>query len=157
MNALRIVLTSGILFFLAAMLQHWRTQGQPMALRRIQQASALGVIIGTTWAILDRPFWRGAFLMLSVLAFFSFMLPDEARFLHRHPHLSVALPFSAGFAAANFRRSAIGSLCTLAVLAVLVIASARALSTDPYLGPRLGGLSLRQPCAAYQPFNVRQC
>lgn len=131
MNAVRLIFFSGLAFFVAAMWNHWRLQGGAAAASYVQRISIFGIAAGALWGMVTLPFWRGVFITLSALGFFSIMLPDEAGFLNRHPQMVFALPFVAGFTMAHLGRSVIGSIASMLVLVVLLVAFAKALASDP--------------------------
>jgi hypothetical protein len=98
---------------------------------RLRAYSRLGLLLAVVWFVLNRPFWRHVFLALSAMLFASVLLPNEMLFFVRHPLLLFALPFAAGFVAANLGRSTIGTVLAYVVLAVLAVTIYRSLEADP--------------------------
>jgi hypothetical protein len=98
---------------------------------RLRAYSRLGFALAVVWLVANRPFWRHVFMTLSAMVFAAVLLPKEMLFFVRHPLLLFALPFAAGFVAANLRRSSIGTVAACVVLAVLVVAIYRSLEADP--------------------------
>jgi hypothetical protein len=98
---------------------------------RLRAYSRLGLVLAVVWFVVSRPFWRHVFLALSAMLFASVLLPKEMLFFVRHPLLLFALPFAAGFVAANLGRSIIGTVLAYVVLAVLAVTIYRSLETDP--------------------------
>jgi hypothetical protein len=100
-------------------------------LTRLRAYSRLGLALAVIWLVVNRPFWRHVFMALSAILFATVLLPKEMLFFVRHPLLLFALPFAAGFAAANLGRSRIGTVMACIVLAVLAVAICRSLEVDP--------------------------
>jgi hypothetical protein len=98
---------------------------------QLRAYSRLGFALAVVWLVANRPFWRHVFMTLSAMLFAAVLLPKEMLFFVRHPLLLFALPFAAGFVAANLRRSSIASLAACVVLAVLAVAIYRSLEADP--------------------------
>jgi hypothetical protein len=98
---------------------------------RLRAYSRLGIVLAVVWFVVNRPFWRHVFLALSAMLFASVLLPKEMLFFVRHPLLLFALPFAAGFVAANLGRNSIGTVLAYVVLAVLAVTIFRSLETDP--------------------------
>jgi hypothetical protein len=93
--------------------------------------SLLGLALAVVWLVVNRPFWRHAFMAVSAMLFATILLPKEMMFFVRHPVLLFALPFAAGFVAANFGKSSIGTVVACVVLVVLAVAIYRSLDADP--------------------------
>jgi hypothetical protein len=106
-------------------------------LTRLGICSQLGIILVVTWFLVNRPFWQHLFVALWAMAFATLMLPAEMMFFVRHPILALAVPFAAGFVAANLGRSGIRSVAAWAVLVVLAVAGYRSADADPVTGPWL--------------------
>jgi hypothetical protein len=98
---------------------------------RLRTYSRLGLALAVAWLLANRPFWRHVFMALSAMLFAAILLPKEMLFFVRHPLLLFALPFAAGFVAANLGRSSIGTVVACVVLAVLAVAIYRSLEADP--------------------------
>jgi hypothetical protein len=98
---------------------------------RLRAYSRLGLALAVVWLVVNRPFWRHVFMALSAILFATVLLPKEMLFFVRHPLLLFALPFAAGFVAANLGRSSIGTVMACVVLAVLAVAIYRSLEVDP--------------------------
>ena len=98
---------------------------------RLRAYSRLGLVLAVVWFVVNRPFWRHVLLALAAMVFASVLLPSEMLFFVRHPLLLFALPFTAGFVAANLGRSSIGSVLAYIVLAVLAVTIYRSLEADP--------------------------
>jgi hypothetical protein len=107
---------------------------------RLRAYSRLGVALAVLWLVVSRPFWRHFFVTLSAMAFATFLLPKEMMFFARHPVLLLALPFTAGYVAANLGRSSIGTVAACVVVVVLAVAVYRMADVDPvtsaWLQPR---------------------
>jgi hypothetical protein len=106
-------------------------------LTRLGVYSGLGIVLVAIWFVGARPFWRHLFVALSAMAFATLMLPAEMMFFVRHPVLAFAVPFAAGFVAANLGRSIVGTVAACAVLTVLAVAAYRSADADPVTGPWL--------------------
>jgi hypothetical protein len=98
---------------------------------QLRAYSRLGFALAVVWLVANRLFWRHVFMTLSAMLFAAVLLPKEMLFFVRHPLLLFALPFAAGFVAANLRRSSIGTVAACVVLTVLVVAIYRSLEADP--------------------------
>ena len=98
---------------------------------RLGAYSRLGLALALAWLLVNRPFWRHVFMALSAMLFAAILLPKEMLFFVRHPLLLFALPFAAGFVAANLGRSSIGTVVACVVLAVLAVAIYRSVAADP--------------------------
>ena len=98
---------------------------------RLRTYSLLGLALAVVWLVINRPFWRHAFMALSAMLFATVLLPKEMMFFVRHPVLVFALPFAAGFVGANLGRSSIATVAACVVLAVLAVAIYRSLEADP--------------------------
>jgi hypothetical protein len=104
---------------------------------RLRVCSQLGIILAVIWYVVNRPFWRHLLVALWAMAFATLMLPAEMMFFVRHPALALAIPFAAGFVAANLGRSGIRSVAAWAVLVVLAVAGYRSADADSVTGPWL--------------------
>jgi hypothetical protein len=98
---------------------------------RLKAYSRFGMALAVVWLVVNRPFWRHVFVALSAMIFATVLLPKEMMFFARHPVLLFALPFAAGFVAANLGRSSVGTVAAFVVLAVLGVAICRSLAADP--------------------------
>jgi hypothetical protein len=106
-------------------------------LSRFGVYSRLTIALAVIWFVVNRPFWRHFLVTLSALAFWALLLPTEMLFLVRHPILLFAVPFAAGFVAANLGKTAIGTLAAWVVIIVLAVATYRIADVDPVTGPWL--------------------
>jgi hypothetical protein len=106
-------------------------------LTQLGSYARVAIILTVIWFVLNRPFWWHLFIALCAMAFATLMLPAEMMFFVRHPVLAFAVPFAAGFVAANLGRSGIGTVAASAVLVVLAVAAYRSADADPVTGPWL--------------------
>jgi hypothetical protein len=84
-------------------------------------------IVVMMWLFVRRPFWRYTSIALCTMAFATLLLPDEMMFFARHPTLTFAVPFAAGFVGVYLLRSGIETVAACAMLAVLAVAVYRAI------------------------------
>ena len=98
---------------------------------RLRTYSLIGLALAAVWLVVNRPFCRHVFMALSAMLFATILLPREMTFFVRHPVLLFALPFTAGFVAANLGKSSIGTVFACVVLAVLGVAIYRSIDADP--------------------------
>jgi hypothetical protein len=128
---------------------------------RLRTYSLLGLALAVVWLVVNRPFWRHAFMALSAMLFASVLLPKEMMFFVRHPVLLFALPFAAGFVAANLGKSSIGTVIACVVLVVLAVAIYRSLDADPvasaWLWPTIEASNLHSGnlISGPKPFSAR--
>lgn len=108
---------------------------------RLKAYSRLGIALAVVWFVANRPFCRHLLMTLWALVFATLLLPKEMMFFVRHPVLLFALPFAAGFVAANLGKSSIATAAAGVVLVVLAIAIYRIVDADPltsaWLWPRI--------------------
>ena len=135
MPALYLILLSAAGLISASMIQQWRSGGIDEIPKSLKAYSVAGLAIGILWMAIRTPFWRHAFITISAMLFACFMLPNEMTFFARNPSLVLALPFVAGFVAANYRRSGVGAIASIAVIAITTLASYRIAQSDPVIGP----------------------
>jgi hypothetical protein len=100
-------------------------------LTRLGLYSRLGVVLAVIWFVVNRPFSRHWLVPLCAMAFAALMLPAEMMFFLRHPLLAFAVPFAAGFVAANFGTSGIGTVAASVVVAVATYRASTATRDRP--------------------------
>jgi hypothetical protein len=99
--------------------------------------SRLGIVLAIIWFVLNRPFWRHAFVALCAMTFGTLMLPTTMLFFVRHPDLTFAIPFAAGFTGANLGRSGVRTVAAWSVLVVLAVVIYQSAAADSVIGPWL--------------------
>jgi hypothetical protein len=140
-----------------------------VVLTRLFLYSRLGIALAVIWLVVTRPFSRYWLVALCAMAFAAVMLPAEMMFFLRHPLLAFAVPFAAGFVAANFGTSGMGTIAAGAVLVALAVGGYRSLDADPVTGPWLrsrvegpcrqglkGSIPLIRVRLAWRPATVRR-
>lgn len=137
MSPLFLILLSAAGFVSASVFQQWRAGATDVIPARLRAYSGVGIVVGALWMAAKTPFWRHAFIVVSVMIFASMMVPNEMQFFVRHPSMILAVPFASGFVAANYRRSGVGALASCAVVAITILATYRVVEGDPFTGPWL--------------------
>ena len=137
MSPLYLFLLSAIGFTSASVFQQWRAGAVDVLPKSLKAYSGFGMIVAALWMAAKTPFWGRAFSVVSAMIFASMMVPDEMQFFARHSSIILALPFAAGFVASNYRRSCVGALASIAVVAVTALAFYRFAESDPVTGPWL--------------------